>query len=198
MQEEMPSDTTQSAHTTCLRGAELKTEGSDSNKLYLQVSREIMLFRHQPHVQMQKLTSAGVEGLGSSRSGDTALGNGAKTCTPKSAKTCFLGFTKDCRGRGGVRFSLCCPAVLPADCAPALTALVGSVVCLKGFLQEPFLPGRDLQYAGMCEGCLWDYGGCETLILRWAITLLGKHDYWCAHAMGGTACSLKSIAATVC
>ena len=97
-------------------------------------------------------TSAGVEVLGSSRSGETALGSGAKICTPKSAKICFLGFTKECLGWGGVRFSLRCRTVLPADCAPALAALVGSFVCPKGFL-----PGRDLQCAGICESHLWGY-----------------------------------------
>ena len=147
---------------------------------------------------MQTRTSAAAEGLGSSRSGDTALGSGAKTCTPKSAKTCFLGFTKDCLGRGGVRFSLCCRAVLPADCAPALTALVGSVVCPKCFLLEPFLPGRDLQRAGTCEGCLWSYGGCKTLLQRRDILLLGKHEYCCVHAMGSSACMVKCIAKHIC
>ena len=86
--------------------------------------------------------------LAFSVSGDTALGGPAKTCTPKSAKTCFLGFTKVCLcPRGGVRFSLRCLRLLPVS-GVVLAALMGSV-WPRGFRAPLLLPADDLQH------CKW-------------------------------------------
>lgn len=76
------------------------------------------------------------------------MGSGAKTCTPKSAKTCFLGLVKDWRGRAGVRFSLRCLALAPADADRVLAGLSESIACPKGVLEMPLLPVKVLQHAG--------------------------------------------------
>jgi len=89
-------------------------------------------------------TSSGMTGLGTSLSGEIALGSGAKTCTPKSAKTCFLGLTKEWRGRAGVRFSLRCLTLLPAGGA-VLPSPVEPLTWLRGVLEVPLLPADDLQ-----------------------------------------------------
>ena len=101
-----------------------------------------MIYGPDRECQFTALASSGVTCFGTSLSGDMALGKGAKTCTPKSANTCVLGFTKDCRNLAGVTFSLCC-LVEWLEAAPGFPGLEEAVMWLKGVLLLP-LPVDDL------------------------------------------------------